>query len=1001
MASAPTVAAALVVVWLLGYELNILVGAWGGDGSVLFGPVAYESIMWAGAALCLIRGARLAQQRLIWVLVGLGCVLWVGADTYYQLVATRMQRIPIPSPADIGYLGFYPLMFAGIVLLSRERSGRRSSNQWLDGLAASLAAAAAVAAVGLHAVLSSLGGSAPEVATNLAYPVADLLLLATIAGGLAIDGPRRGTPLLRLALGMGLFCVGDILYLIHSADGTYAVGGWFDVVWPAGTSLIAAAACAGGASAPRSSQSPQESTLGPIALPIAFALLSVGLLVYGGSGHLNALARGLAAASLVAVLVRLAATFRDYALVSAARARDSVTDALTGLPNRRALMRDLQALERAIESGGSAEVVMLDLDGFKHYNDTFGHHAGDAQLIRLGAALLAIADQAGRVYRIGGDEFCLLADDSYRRRGLCGALTTLTDNLAVSASYGQARVPQDAPGAESALRMADQRMHAQKRASRDLVAHPVAQVLNVTHRIPTLSAWTWDLDADALFVPEGLRRMIGVDDPVGLSMTSMLEAIPSEDRPAMDGAIEELRSGRAESVEVEYRLRAADGAVHWRHNYCDAVRDRAGRLTQIVGVAIDVTAAKETERELKRASKYLRTVTDSIEEAMFTLDVQGCVRYLNPSAERLLGWSTRELSGRLMHEVTHFRKTDGSPFPVEQCPILAARGRGEVVHVDDDVFIRSDGSELPVEYTATPFATDDGIEGCVVVFADITERKLEERRVAADLDKLMWARRIRDALAGDHFVLYAQPIIDLKSSKIVQRELLIRMRDPGSERVIEPAAFLPVAEELGLIREIDRWVVGRAVEIAATGASVELNVSARSICDVDLVAHIERALQRSGADPKTLVFEITETAVVSDRIAAEVFVGRLRQLGCRVALDDFGTGFGSFTYLKQLAVDYLKIDREFVRDLGRNPASRRVVEAVVNLADGFGLQTVAEGVEDEHTLELLRELRVDYGQGFLIGRPAPLVSTGGHADGPRAAGTRRSVRSGAARQSVA
>jgi PAS domain S-box-containing protein len=509
------------------------------------------------------------------------------------------------------------------------------------------------------------------------------------------------------------------------------------------------------------------------------------------------------------------------------------------------------------------------------------------------------------------------------------------------------------------------------------------------------------LDTDALFVPEGLRRMIGIDAPADLSMASMLEAIASEDRPVMDGAIERLRSGAAESVEVEYRLRAADGTVHWRHNYCDAVRDRAGRLTQIVGVAIDVTASKETERELKRASNYLRAVTDSIEEAMFTLDVQGCARYLNPSAERLLGWSTRELSGRLMHELTHFRKADGSPCPVEQCPILSARGMGEVVHVDDDVFIRSDGSELPVEYTATPFATDDGIEGCVVVFADITERKLEEQRVAEDLNKLMWARRIRDALSGDRFVLYAQPIIDLSSNEVVQRELLIRMRDSGSERVIAPGAFLPVAEELGLIREIDRWVVDRAAEIAATGVPVELNVSARSICDADLVAHIERALQRSGADPRTLVFEITETALVSDRIAAEAFVGRLHQLGCRVALDDFGTGFGTFTYLKQLAVDYLKIDREFVRDIERNSASRRVVEAVVSLANGFGLQTVAEGVEDERTLELLRELRVDYGQGFLIGRPAPLATTGGHPNGTRAARPRRSARSDAARQSAA
>jgi diguanylate cyclase (GGDEF)-like protein/PAS domain S-box-containing protein len=979
---------------LIGDEVNVLFGP-GQSGSVLFGPAAYESIMWAGAAFCLIRAARTTQQRLVWLLVGLGCVSWVAADTYYQVLVTQMRPVPIPSIADVGYLGFYPLMFAAIVLLARDRSGHRSVNQWLDGLAAALAAAGAGAAVGLDAVLSFLGGNAPEVATNLAYPVADLLLLGTIAGALAINGPRRGSPLLPLALGMGLFCFGDILYLIHSAQGTYHTGGWFDVCWPGGMSLIALAAGSSGASTSRSFSSPSTSTLRPIALPIAFALVSIGLLVYSGSGHLNDVARVLAAASLVAALVRLAGTFRDHALVSAARAHDAITDALTGLPNRRALMRDLRLLQRVVENGGSTDVVMFDLDGFKHYNDTFGHHAGDALLIRLGAAFREIVDGSGRVYRIGGDEFCVLVDDSLNGKDSRALLTELTASLAVSASYGQARFPLEAASPESALRTADQRMHTRKRAARDVIALPVARVLNVTQRIPDLSAWTWDLDTDAVFVPEGLRRTVGIDAPTGLSMRSVIEAIPSQDRPAIDAAIEKLRSGGAESVEVEFRLRAADGVVYWRHNYCEAVRDRDGKLTQIVGVAIDVTASKETERELKRASNYLRAVTDSIEEAMFTLDVNGCAQYLNPSAERLLGWSTRELAGRSMHALTHFRRSDGSPLPVEDCPILSARHRGEVVHVDDDQFIHSDGRALPVAYTATPFATDDGIEGCVVVFTDITERKVEERRVAEDLDRLMWARRIRDALAGNRFVLYAQPIIDLESNQVVQRELLIRMQEPGSTDVVGPAAFLPVAEELGLIREIDRWVVDRATEIAATGLPVELNVSARSICDTDLLAHIERAILRNGADPKTLVFEITETALVGDRAAAEAFVGRLHQLGCRVALDDFGTGFGSFTYLKQLRVDYLKIDREFVRDIERNAASRRVVEAVVGLASGFGLKTVAEGVEDERTLALLRQLGVDYGQGFLIGRPAPL------ANGVRAARAMRGARSSTARRSSA
>jgi EAL domain-containing protein (putative c-di-GMP-specific phosphodiesterase class I) len=129
-------------------------------------------------------------------------------------------------------------------------------------------------------------------------------------------------------------------------------------------------------------------------------------------------------------------------------------------------------------------------------------------------------------------------------------------------------------------------------------------------------------------------------------------------------------------------------------------------------------------------------------------------------------------------------------------------------------------------------------------------------------------------------------------------------------------------------------------------------------------------------DPSLLTFEITETAIISDEAAARAFVSGMRDLGHRIALDDFGAGYGGFTYLKHLPVDFLKIDREFVQDLPDNERSRHVVEAVVNLARGFDLVTVAEGVEDEAALQLLRELGVDMAQGYHLGRPGPIGSPG-------------------------
>jgi len=344
---------------------------------------------------------------------------------------------------------------------------------------------------------------------------------------------------------------------------------------------------------------------------------------------------------------------------------------------------------------------------------------------------------------------------------------------------------------------------------------------------------------------------------------------------------------------------------------------------------------------------------------------------MNETAERLLGWSAEDLQGQVMHEVTHCLRPDGTPFSIDDCPIQGAHRDGVTVHIEDEIFMCRDGSILPVDYTAAPLLTDDGVGGCVVVFEDITERKARQASLETDAETLSWIARIQEALAQDRFVLYAQPIVDLSSGDVIQRELLLRMREPNGE-IVAPGAFLPIAEQWGLIGQIDRWVIERAIEIANAGGPVELNLSAHSIGDPSVLSEIESALKRTGLDPRKLVFEITETALIANATAASEFAERLHDLGCKLALDDFGTGYGGFTYLKQFPLDLLKIDIEFVRDLPTNPASEHVIGAVVSLARAFGLQTVAEGVEDAQTLDLLRELGVDCAQGYHIARPGPI-----------------------------
>jgi diguanylate cyclase (GGDEF)-like protein/PAS domain S-box-containing protein len=234
-----------------------------------------------------------------------------------------------------------------------------------------------------------------------------------------------------------------------------------------------------------------------------------------------------------------------------------------------------------------------------------------------------------------------------------------------------------------------------------------------------------------------------------------------------------------------------------------------------------------------------------------------------------------------------------------------------------------------------------------------------------------WVALIREALDENRFVLYAQPIVELATGVVVQEELLLRMRDVEGN-IIPPLAFLPTAERCGLISEIDRWVITEATRLAGSGRALAVNLSAASAGDFGILSLVERQLRKHGADPGNLVFEITETAAMGNIDQARLFAEYMIKLGCQFALDDFGTGFASFTYLKQLPVQYLKIDIDFVRDLSRSDRDMSVVKAIVALASDFGQRTIAEGVEDEETAEILRHAGVDLAQGYHFGRPCPI-----------------------------
>jgi len=246
--------------------------------------------------------------------------------------------------------------------------------------------------------------------------------------------------------------------------------------------------------------------------------------------------------------------------------------------------------------------------------------------------------------------------------------------------------------------------------------------------------------------------------------------------------------------------------------------------------------------------------------------------------------------------------------------------------------------------------------------------------------RLTWAQRIGAALQHGGFVLLAQPIIDLATGRASQYELLLRMRDERGDH-IPPGSFLYIAERLGMVQEIDRWVTERAITLLAEHRArgeeltLEVNLSGLSIGDPELLALVSRELERTDVPPHSLIFEVTETAAVINMSRAGQFVRDLTGLGCRFALDDFGAGYGSFYYLKHLPFDFLKIDGEFVKGCRTSETDRLLIKAAVDIAAGMGKRTIAEFVGDEESVRLLTNLGVDYGQGFHLGRPGPFIGT--------------------------
>ena len=451
-----------------GHALDTLIQQW-----------VYDAVILGCGISCLVRAMAFRDERGAWLALGAALVTDAAGEIYYSIAFGNSGNPPVPSLADLFYLLYYPATYVALIMLVRRRVHRFSPSTWLDGGIAAATAAAVIAALFFEPILrGATVGSVAAVATNLAYPVGDMLLLAVIFAAFAFSGWRPGRRWLVLTGGLALTALADTAYLYASTQGDYHVGGILDSAWIAAALFIGFAAWQPIPTMAKIHLDDRRLLL----IPCFFGLTAVAVLVYGGVHHVAVVGLACAAVAVLLVILRGAWMFRENVGLLERSRHEAVTDALTGIGNRRKLNDELELALAHGAASPRAVLVMFDLDGFKLYNDNFGHMAGDTLLSHFGHQLAASVQSGDEVYRLGGDEFCVLlrgAPEGMRGRvDACRrALLATGDGFSVTASFGQVAIPEEADTATLALRIADDRMYAQKGGRRGSARQQTHDVL--------------------------------------------------------------------------------------------------------------------------------------------------------------------------------------------------------------------------------------------------------------------------------------------------------------------------------------------------------------------------------------------------------------------------------------------------------------------------------------------------------------------------------------------
>jgi two-component system cell cycle response regulator len=468
----------------------------------------YDFVTVTSGLVILARAALRREERLGWALLGAGLLFWAVGDAYWSIAYVNVAEPPFPSLDDVFYLAGYALVLGGMLAYVRARMGKRSILVWTDVTMGALCVAAIGTSLLLDYVLANTTGSATEIAVAVSYPLFDVATLALAIGAFALTGWRPGRGLGLVILGLVSTATGDAIYTYQSVAGTYTDSAWYLFLWPLGTALIALGALQ---PTPKRRELPVDEGWRAFASPAVFALAIFALMTLQRQDLNRPIVEVLTAATLIAIVVRITLTFvQNRRLVL-----ELETDSLTGLANRGKLLFDLDRFYSGSDQAPHL-LAVLDLDGFKAYNDAFGHPAGDSLLIRLGHQLGSAVGSGGRAYRMGGDEFALIVpgDGDAAVAAVHGAAAALSEHgegFQVTCSAGWASIPREAPNRGSAVQLADQRMYEHKDSRRPSAGGEVEAVLLriLNQRAPELSEHVNAVKSLALAVGKALELSPG------------------------------------------------------------------------------------------------------------------------------------------------------------------------------------------------------------------------------------------------------------------------------------------------------------------------------------------------------------------------------------------------------------------------------------------------------------------------------------------------------------